>query len=202
MDSRLQAYLDGQASLEELPASLREEALRWDRLLGEIREGTPAGAPMGLESRVMSALGGTASRARARRGWLSWLLRPKLVPVPPVAVLGSIAAVLAGLLLVGLPGRGGDLEARVYVQFLVEAPAAESVHLVGDFTEWQPTIALEDADGDGTWSGRVPLLPGVHEYMFVIDGSDWVTDPNAAGYQDDGFGQRNAVVAVSSLNGI
>ena len=26
-------------------------------------------------------------------------------------------------------------------------------------------------------------------------------DPNAAGYQDDGFGQRNALVAVSSLNG-
>ncbi len=49
--------------------------------------------------------------------------------------------------------------------------------------------------------GRVSLQPGVHQYMFVIDGSDWITDPNAVSYQDDGFGQRNAVVAISSLNG-
>ena len=90
---------------------------------------------------------------------------------------------------------------RVYVQFVVEAGAAESVHLAGDFSDWEPTISLDDSDGDGIWSGRVPLEPGVHEYMFVIDGSEWVPDPNAAASRDDGFGRQNSLLAVSPVSG-
>ncbi len=199
MDSRLQAYLDGDLPLEGLPAELRARAEEWDGLLEEIRVTAPAGAPLGLDTRVLAAL--EADRASAQPGWLVWLLRPRMVPVPPAAVLAAAAAIILVLGLVGLPGGGAIAESRIYVQFVVDAPAAETVHLVGDFTEWQPTVELEDADGDGVWSGRVPLLPGVHEYMFVIDGADWITDPNAAGYQHDGFGQQNAIVAVSTLNG-
>lgn len=198
MDSRLQEYLDGDLSLEQLPESLRARAQEWDGLLRDIRSASPAGAPLGLEARVLASLG---ARRKRDSGWLAWLLRPRMVPVPPVAALAAAAAIILVLGVIGLPGGGAVPESRVYVQFVVDAPAAETVHLVGDFTEWQPTVELDDADGDGVWSGRVPLRPGVHEYMFVIDGSDWITDPNAAGYQDDGFGQRNALVAVSTLNG-
>jgi len=199
MDSRLQAYLDGEIDLEALPAALREEARRWDDLLEEIRVTTPAGAPLGLDRRVLEGLSGSAGRVRPR--WLDWLLRPRLVPVSPAALVAATVAIVAVAVFAGFPRGPEEDGAIVYVQFVVDAPAAQSVHLVGDFTDWQPTIALEDADGDGTWSGRVPLLPGVHEYMFVIDGSNWVTDPNAAGYQDDGFGQRNAVVSVADYDG-
>ena len=38
--------------------------------------------------------------------------------------------------------------------------------------------------------------PGIHEYMFVVDGAEWITPPGAEGYRDDGFGSRNAVVTV------
>jgi len=199
MDSRLQAYLDGDLPLEELPAELRARAVEWDGLLEEIRVAAPAGAPLGLDARVLAAV--ESDRTSAVPRWLVWLLRPRMVPVPPAAVLAAAAIVLV-LGLVGLPDGSAIADSRVYVQFIVDAPAAETVHLVGDFTEWQPTVELEDADGDGVWSGRVPLQPGVHEYMFVIDGADWITDPNAAGYQDDGFGQQNAIVAVSTLNDI
>jgi len=199
MDSRLQAYLDGDLSLEGLPAELRARAAEWDGLLDEIRATSPEGAPLGLDTRVVAAI--EANRAATRSGWLFWLLRPRMVPVPPAAVLAAAAAIVLVVSLLGLPRGGAIAESLVYVQFVVDAPAAETVHLVGDFTEWQPTVELEDADGDGVWSGRVPLLPGVHEYMFVIDGADWVTDPNATSYQDDGFGQQNAIVAVSTLNG-
>ena len=199
MDSRLQAYLDGDLPLEGLPAELRARAAEWDGLLDDIRSASPAGAPLGLDACVMGAI--EANRAAARPGWLVWLLRPRMIPVPPAAVLAVAAAVVLVVSFVGLPRGGAIAESVVYVQFVVDAPAAETVHLVGDFTEWQPTVELDDADGDGVWSGRVPLLPGVHEYMFVIDGADWVTDPNATSYQDDGFGQQNAIVAVSTLNG-
>ena len=80
----------------------------------------------------------------------------------------------------------------------MEAPGAQSVAVAGDFSEWEPTFALDDADGDGVWTGRVPVRPGVHSYMFLIDGAEWQTDPNADSYQDDGFGNQNAVLAIAS----
>ncbi len=91
-------------------------------------------------------------------------------------------------------------EAVVYVQFILHAPEASSVALAGDFNEWRPTVVLEDPAGDGVWTARVPLRPGVHEYMFVIDGSRWVTDPLAERYSEDGFGNRNAVLAIAPAN--
>jgi len=198
MDNRLQAYLDGELPLEQLPAELRREAAAWNALLSDIKHTAPAGAPLGLDARVLAAVGDAGRRSRPL--WLEWLLRPRMVPVPPAAALAAAALVLAVIVTRGPSDDGATAEPQVYVQFVVDAPTAETVHLVGDFNEWQPTVELEDPDGDGVWTGRVPLQPGVHEYMFVIDDADWITDPNAAGYQDDGFGQRNAVIAVSGLD--
>ena len=84
------------------------------------------------------------------------------------------------------------------MQFVLEAPTATSVAVAGDFSGWEPSFALEDLDGDGVWSGRVPVEPGVYTYMFLIDGTQWQTDPRANRYQDDGFGSRNAVLAVGA----
>ncbi|MGH7480748.1 MAG: isoamylase early set domain-containing protein, partial [Longimicrobiales bacterium] len=94
------------------------------------------------------------------------------------------------------PAASGD----VYVQFMLEARDVRSVALAGDFTTWTPAVELQDPDGDGVWSGRVRLEPGVHQYMFVIDGTRWVTDPNAGRYVDDGFGNRNAVVVIPPVS--
>ncbi len=69
--------------------------------------------------------------------------------------------------------------------------------MAGDFSGWDSDFVLEDADGDGIWTGRIPITPGLHQYMFVINGTDWVTDPRAQRYADDGFGNRNAVLAVT-----
>jgi len=46
------------------------------------------------------------------------------------------------------------------VQFVISAPEARTVALAGDFNEWDPSIQLDDVDGDGFWSGRVALEPG------------------------------------------
>jgi hypothetical protein len=34
--------------------------------------------------------------------------------------------------------------------------------------------------------------------MFLIDGTEWLTDPRADRYRDDGFGNQNAILAVSA----
>ncbi|MDT8436878.1 MAG: glycogen-binding domain-containing protein [Gemmatimonadota bacterium] len=201
MDERLQAYLDGEISLAELPPELRERAGEWDRLVNRLRAAGPAGAPLGLERRILEAV----TPPRRRPGWLDWLLRPRQVRISPLAAVAAAALVLAVAVRPWSGGGpvGGDAEVagHVYVQFTVEAPGAASVHLAGDFSDWQPGVALADPDGDGVWTGRAALEPGVHEYMFVLDGTEWMPDPNASTFTDDGFGQRNSVVAVAPLNG-
>jgi 1,4-alpha-glucan branching enzyme len=71
------------------------------------------------------------------------------------------------------------------------------VAVTGDFDGWSASNVLADPDGDGVWTGRVPVRPGVHAYMFLVDGSSWVTDPRADRYAEDGFGNRNAILAVT-----
>jgi len=213
IDPRLQAYLDGELRLEDLPAALRERAGEWDRLLGEVARSAPAGAPLGFDRQVMEAIRSEirgevpaeSDGRTSRPAWLEWAIRPRSVRVSPIAAL-AMAAALA--LVVIRPWNGTDaagpevgVDGRVFVQFVVEAEGARSVQLAGDFSDWQPLVELADPDGDGIWSGRVPLEPGVHEYMFVIDGTEWMADPNAAGSRDDGFGRKNSLLAVSEISG-
>jgi len=121
--------------------------------------------------------------------------------VSPIAAAAAIALVAWSVTQLAVTRADvGASDDRVYVQFVISAPDARTVALAGDFNEWDPSIQLDDLDGDGLWSGRVALEPGVHEYMFVIDGSEWRPDPNAISYSDDGFGQRNSVLAVTPVN--
>ena len=203
MDPRLQAWLDGDIEFEALPETLRDQAAAWSELLTEARTGGVSGAPLGATSRVMDAIRADASRglgASLRTGMV-WLLRPRPIRVSPVAAAAALALVAWSVTQLALNQPGvGSMDDRVYVQFVISAPDARTVALAGDFNEWDPSIQLADPDGDGLWSGRVALEPGVHEYMFVIDGSEWRPDPNAISYTDDGFGQRNSVLAVTPVN--
>lgn len=82
------------------------------------------------------------------------------------------------------------------VRFEFTLPAtARNVALVGDFNGWDAgaTPMVRDRSGR-TWSARVPLEPGRHEYAFVVDGQRWLVDPLAPQVPDAGFGPTNAVV--------
>lgn len=203
MDPRLQAWLDGDIELEALPETLRDQAAAWSGLITDARAGDISGAPLGATSRVMDAIRADASWGVGSRiaTWLSWVLRPRPMRVSPIAAAAAIALVAWSVTQLAVTRTDvGASDDRVYVQFVISAPDARTVALAGDFNEWDPSIQLDDLDGDGLWSGRVALEPGVHEYMFVIDGSEWRPDPNAISYSDDGFGQRNSVLAVAPVN--
>jgi len=45
------------------------------------------------------------------------------------------------------------------------------------------------------WTVVVPLEPGIHDYAFVVNGGQWVPDPNAPAFED-GFGGLNSRIAV------
>lgn len=79
--------------------------------------------------------------------------------------------------------------------FRLKAPDAKRVSVVGTFNGWDPDAhPLQGPDRTGVWTLGLPLPPGRYRYMFVLDGVRWVTDPNAAGYEDDGFGTRNSLL--------
>ncbi len=212
MNDRIHRHLDGDRAVE-LDAAERSEASAWDRMLDAFRSSAPGGgnAPPWLEQRVMAEIEALPADGPLRRA-LAWLVRPAPIRVSPLAA-GLVAASIA--LLVALPYRGEapdpggsagpsassgtpSEETVVYVQFVLEAPEAVSVSVAGDFSDWEPSFALVDPDGDGVWTGRVPVRPGVHAYMFLVDEAQWRTDPNAERYRDDGFGNRNALLAVAS----
>lgn len=206
MKPEIHAYLDGEVRFEDLSPELQDEARRWDGLLAETEPATGAGlAPSWVESAVMAeVLAESAHTDPPRRGgFLDWLIRPRSVSISPLLGGLSLAGIALLMTMIASPrqgGRGTDGEGaqRVLVQFVLEAPAARSVSVAGDFNEWGEDGLLTDVDGDGVWTGRIEVEPGVHEYMFVIDGTEWVTDPGAESYRDDGFGSRNAVLTVQS----
>ena len=196
MHGDVQRYLDGELTVEELPDQLRAEATAWEALLEDVRMTAVSGAPAWLEPRVLKAVE-VASVPAWRRG-LRWLVQPRTIRVAPAPAFAALAVLALAIALPwtgGLSGSGSPDDAIVYVQLFLEAPSASSVAIAGDFNSWAP-LELEDADGDGVWSARLAVNPGVYEYMFVLDGSRWVTDPHAERYSDDGFGNRNAVLAI------
>jgi hypothetical protein len=205
MTNEIHRHLDGELPAEALAEEDRETVDEWDRMVASFRQSAPHGsAPTWLEQRVMAEVELLPERGVLNR-LFAWLVSPAPVRVSPLAAALVAAGVVFVLMLPGpgtaVPEPGASTSSAVevvYVQFLLNAPAASSVAVAGDFTEWQPSFTLEDLDGDGVWSGRVPVRPGVHGYMFLVDETEWTTDPNAGRYQDDGFGNQNAVLAVGT----
>jgi 1,4-alpha-glucan branching enzyme len=83
------------------------------------------------------------------------------------------------------------------VKFVLTAPQAGRVAIVGDFNGWDSSASPAIRQPDGTWATYVTLHPGRHVYSFVVDGAHFVNDPAAPLAPDDGYGQRNSVVVVA-----
>ena len=217
MKDDLNRHLDGEIPLEGLGEGSLGEAEAWDRLLNAFRAESPRReAPPWLETRVMAEIEALPEPGVLNR-FVTWLVNPRQVRLSPLMV-GATMAAMATVLFLGLResapggsvlGPGEELaipaglgaeksESVVLVQFVLEAPGAISVAVAGDFDGWEGSHGLSDTDGDGVWTGRVPVKPGVHAYMFLVDGSTWMTDPRADRYAEDGFGNQNAVLAVTA----
>lgn len=183
--------------MDELPEEDRADEARLRELMGTLRE--DARAPEGFRDSVMRAVAGEpASPARRVLGW--WM-RPREVRIRPAA--GALLAAAAAAVLLLWPGRpptevaSPANDGQVVTRFVLVAPEASSVRLTGDFVSWnREGIALQDLRGTGVWTADVKLPPGIYQYTFVIDGTDFVPDPRAVSQVDDGFGQVNSVVIV------
>ncbi len=92
----------------------------------------------------------------------------------------------------------GTASTQVLVRLVILQPGAQTVGVAGDFNGWDPVQTPLEPTASGAWAVTLPLEPGRYEYMFVVDGTQWIADPFAAEQHDDGFGSRNAVLDVRS----
>ena len=114
----------------------------------------------------------------------------------PLWPLLAAAAVVA-IVLVARPWNRTAASQADTLQFVLVAPQAASVALVGDFNDWDPARSpMQTAHGAGIWATVVRLAPGRYRYAFLVNGVEWRADPAAPSVHDDEFGTPSSVVTV------
>lgn len=175
--------------------------------------------PAGFSDNVMAAIEAKETAAEQVhvfekvREWVQSLFEPREFQLRP-AFAGAM--LLAVIVLVGLPYYGdrsdgnqvatnnidsptveqvSDDGGQVWTRFVYIDKEATSVSVAGDFSDWNPIeLTRKSLNGQQVWTGLVPMDRGEHRYMFIKNGEQWVTDPLAPVQQDDGFGNKNAVI--------
>jgi 1,4-alpha-glucan branching enzyme len=90
---------------------------------------------------------------------------------------------------------GGKTVLRA-INFICNAPQAQSVSLVGDFNGWKPAANPMKQMPDKAWFLTMELKHGHHRYAFLIDGTLTV-DPRGLGVTRNDQGERVSLVSVS-----
>jgi len=184
-------------------------------IVAEARQ--PVALDSGARLRLLDALRAEPLPRRSSRV-LGWFVEPRPFALPPF----TAAALAAGLVGIGILGglainRDGrapigqppavaadsqlpDSLATRAVKFVLVAPQASRVSLVGDFNGWDSTKTPAKREADGTWTTYVTLRPGRHVYSFVVDGNHFVNDPAAPIAPDDGYGRTNSVLVVAGAS--
>lgn len=101
------------------------------------------------------------------------------------------AVFLLCLAIIAVPERAAAEEH----EFRYKAPDARSVDLMSEFNGWKAVPMTKGSDG--VWSTKVPLSAGTHSYKFLVNGTDWVFDPdNSNRTKADGI--ENSAVEVTA----
>ena len=81
------------------------------------------------------------------------------------------------------------------VTFVLPAEVeGDTIHLVGDFNDWQTSQAMQQQK-DGGWQITVDLKPdGEYQFRYLVDGQRWLNDPEADKYVPNPYGDQNSVV--------
>lgn len=219
MNDRIHAFLDGDLPLDDLSPAERDALAEMEDALGSVVGHLRSMPAPDLRASVMRSLpprpaqvpaAAVAAPAAAPALWrrlADWLWNPRPVSLtfrPAYALAGAMLAAFAVVQVPQLMTPAAPQVAAVapqerepatlYVQFRLEAPEAQEVAIAGTFTGWKPADVLKET-APGVWTALIPLRPGVHDYAFVVDGKEWIPDPNATQVEDD-FGGTNSRISI------
>ncbi len=154
-----------------------------------------------LDGRVMreiTALPTPGGATALGKAW-GWLRRPHQLTLTPLGGLAAAAALAVVVLLYrgdSTPPAPTQAESRAF-QFVLIAPRATHVSLVGDFNDWDATrTPMRRTGSEALWTAVVPLEPGRYHYAFFVDGSRWLADPSAPVARDEDYGAPSSVLTV------
>ena len=136
---------------------------------------------------------------RRHRGIVGWFGAAVNITRRP-AWAAALAAGVVAVVTVGVvrhPPRAVAANQEIPVQFVLVAPEARSVAVVGDFNNWGlGDTALVAVNHNGVWSVSASVRTGVHRYAFLVNGKQWVADPTAPRAAGDDFGQPSSALVV------
>lgn len=199
------------------------DLLRFDRFLDiSLKDRVDAesfSVPDGFTDGVMHQIEQVEAEGESETSWfddlqaaVSGWFRPQEFTIRPAFVYALPVLLLAGF--VGLmqlqdnsematPGAAtiaeytsfDDEQEQVWIRFVYIDQDADQLAVAGNFSDWNPIEMESQMLGDKKiWTGMVPVQRGEHHYMFIKNGEEWITDPLAEVYRDDGFGNKNAVI--------
>jgi hypothetical protein len=132
-------------------------------------------------SRGWTAIGATIAH---RPAWATMLA----AGIVAIATLGVLKARPRQEVVVGGPEP---------VKFVLVAPGAKSVAVVGDFNNWGLNdSALVATSNQGVWSVTASVPVGAHRYAFVVNGGKGMADPTAPRSSGDDFGMPSSALVV------
>ena len=87
---------------------------------------------------------------------------------------------------------------QVKVTFEIPANGGKAVAVLGDFNNWQPdALPMKLRKKDGVFSASTTLEAGqTYQFRYLVDGQQWVTEPEADGVETSPFGEPNAVLQL------
>lgn len=179
-----------------------------DRAIRLLREPVEIGDDLDRRVMVEVARGPAPHRPGPMEQAGRWLLRPRPVRVSPLAALAAAAAVVLAVIRPwehtgvatgerATPTAALTATGLVPTRFMLVAPEASQVTLVGDFNDWSTdSTPMSHEVAGGLWTVTVPIPPGRYRYAFFVDGEAWVPDPGAPRALDDDFGRPNSVLTI------
>jgi len=195
-------------------STCQEEYLKLKQVISTLNSISPQIAPVELTTKIMAKI--SQEEIQIQSSWMDQLRRRISIPslsfprkwesIFSFRLLGAAAAAIvivffAFTFIFNTPDTSSRCSAEVQFSLKISDNKAHTVAIAGDFNGWNPQAnLLEDSEGDGIWIGTLKLEPGRYEYMFVLDGKNWVPDPNALRYVKDGFGNKNAILEINNCS--
>lgn len=179
----------------------QEEQRSWEEVFSTLNSVKLAPAPSNLTPKIMMRVSQEKIQPSGIDSWRRLFFIPRYsFRIASFVAATAIIIFFAFTFLFNTPDISNqyiDNLAKVDFTLQLSNGKVRSVAIVGDFNNWNPDAnQLKDPEGNGIWSTSLTLRPGRYEYMFIINGEEWITDPKAHRYTQDGFGNKNAIIEL------
>jgi len=181
-----------------------EEYLKLKQVVSALNSISPQSAPVDFTQNIMAKI--SQEEVKIKTSWIDNFRKRIHIPrfsfrLVGVTATAALIVFFAFNFIFNTPSTPSLCSSEVNFSLKLGDNKAHTVAIAGDFNGWNPQVnLLKSPDKDNIWTGTLKLQPGRYEYMFVIDGKEWVSDPNAIRYVKDGFGNKNAVLEINSCN--